>query len=534
MLIDSAVTHHARYRPERTALVWANGSWTYRQLDEQVNRCANVLAARGVTHGQLVGVASENSPWFLVALLATARLGGIFLPLNYRLSAGELAEILEDSGVRVLMAQPVYAERLGSETGILIEGNSGSAPAGSSESVDAGSGAVQNWVSLQSLLSAASSEPPRLRVHETDAVLLQYTSGSTGKPKGVLTDHAAWVQSCLIQSPLKRIFPQSVFLGSMPMCHMGGMKTSLEVLFPGATLIITNRFDAEAALDLIEEHQITNLAFVPTMFYQLLDAQVRRKRRLPSLRYINCGGAPLSEQRLRQAIDLFGCRFTQGYGMTEIGGGTITYLGPDEHVRDGVITSKIASVGRPMIDCDIKLVDDVGKLVPPGQPGEILVKTSRLFMRYWKPSQDAGPIDRDGYYHTRDIARRDEEGYLYILDRKQDMIISGGLNIFAREIEEVVLRHPAVDQTYVVGVPDELWGESVLAFVVHKDGMTCDEVDVQSWCRSHLASYKKPNRVIFLDKSELPVNWSGKVQKRMLRDRYMKHGVGLRAVASES
>lgn len=515
MLIDSCVAHYAKFHSERTALLWAEGAWTYREFDAQINRCANALSARGVTQGQLVGIVTENSPWMLVAMLATARLGGIFLPLNYRLSVTELAEIIADAGVRVLLAQAASAETVaGLGLDVL--------------SIDDEPGAMPE---LARLMSSASALPPRVSVRDTDPVLLQYTSGSTGKPKGVLSNHAAWVQSCLIQAPLKCIFTGSVFLASMPMCHMGGCKTSLEVLTAGATLVITKRFSAEGALDLVEQHGVTNLALVPTMFYQLLDAQVLRGERLPSLRYINCGGAPLSEQRLRQAIELFGCSFTQGYGMTEIGGGSITFLGPEDHIRDGVITSRITSVGRSLIDCDIKLVDDDGNRVPPGQPGEVLVRTSRVFMGYWNRSDAEQPLDAEGYFHTSDIARMDEEGYLYILDRKQDMIISGGLNIYAKELEDVVVRHPAIEQSYVIGVPDDVWGESVLAFVVLEGGMTCDEVDVQTWCRSHLASYKKPNRVLFVDKSDLPVNWSGKVQKRILRDRYLSKSLPMAAVS---
>ena len=509
MLIDDALAHHERYRPNRPAVLFGDEVWTYAKLGNTRSRCANLLWQLGVRHGDRVALLSENTPYFLVTLFATVRIGAIFVPLNYRLSAEELHEILRDAGIHVLVAQPGHLERLLA---------AGPLPP---DCTAVALGTFEDVPNIETLIPRAAATAPHVRVSSDDAALLQYTSGTTGEPKGVISIQGGWVQSCLIQPPLKRISSESVFLGILPMCYTGGTKAALEVVFAGASIVIMQRFDEDEALVAVERYGVTNAFVVPTMLYRLLDAQTVKRHDLSPLRYINSGGAPLNQDRLVQAIEMFGCQFTQSYGMTEIAGGSITFAGPEDFFKDGRVSPKYTSVGQPMIDCRIKLTDDRGREVAVDEPGEVLVKTRRVLKAYWRQPPHARPVDDEGYYHTGDIARADEEGYLYIVDRKKDMIISGGLNIYSKEVEVAIERHHAVESAYVVGVPDPKWGESVVAFVVVRAGEVLTASDVQEWCVARLGRYKQPRDVVFLTKRDIPVNWGGKVVKRALRDAYL-------------
>ncbi|MBX3509889.1 MAG: AMP-binding protein [Hyphomonadaceae bacterium] len=506
MLIDDALSHHERYRGGKPAMLMGDQVWTYAQLGEMRRRLAGVLLAAGVRPGDRVALLSENTPWFLGALFATVRIGAIFVPLNYRLSGEELSDIVRDASVKVLIAQGRHLKRMQAPRDCTVI------------ALDDVAGVPH----IDALLAKATDRPPEVLVSGGDAAMLQYTSGTTAESKGVVSIQSAWVQSCLLQPPLKRFTESTVFLGILPMCYTGGTKSALEVIFAGATIVIVQRFDEEEALDSVERYGVTNAFVVPTMLYRLLDAQAAKPRKLSTLKYINSGGAPLNEARLRQTVALLGCEFTQSYGMTEIAGGSITFAGPEDHFVNGEVSPKLRSVGRPFIDCQIKLVDDDGVEIAQGEPGEVWVKTARALKGYWgKPSSET-PISADGYYQTGDIARADEDGYLYIVDRKKDMIISGGLNIYSKEVEAAIERHEAVDAAYVVGAPDPEWGESVLAFVVLHAGKSTTATEIQDWCAAKVGRYKRPRTVVFLTKADIPINWGGKVVKRTLRDNYLE------------
>ncbi len=510
MLIDDALTHHEHVRPDKAAMLVRDRVWTYAELGQLRRRLATLLLELGVKRGDRVALLSENSPWFLAVAFASVRIGAIFVPLNYRLSGGELYDIVVDCGARVLFAQSAHLQRLQA---------SGSTP---DDCIVVALDDHPGVPHVETLLENASPNPANVRVQGSDAAMLQYTSGTTAQSKGVISIQSAWVQSCLIQPPLKRFTENTVFLGILPMCYTGGTKSALEVIFAGATIVIVERFDEEAALASIERYGVTNAFVVPTMLYRLLDAQAVLRHKLSTLRYINSGGAPLNEDRLRQTVELLGCEFTQSYGMTEIAGGSITFAGPEDHFRNGQVSPKLRSVGRPLIDCQIKLVDDNGRETAPGEPGEVLVRTARALKGYWGRSAEETPIDADGFYQTGDIARADEDGYLYIVDRKKDMIISGGLNIFSKEVETAIESHEHVEAAYVVGEPDPEWGESVLAFVVSRDGAAISADEIKDWCAERLARYKRPKTIVFLAKADVPLNWGGKVMKRKLRESYLQ------------
>ncbi len=475
---------------------------TYAEFDERVSRCANALIGMGVGRGDCVALLTANDIAFAEILFASARIGALLIPLNYRLSPPELADILADASARCLFAQdrylePLLAHGLGSESAASV---------------------IRLGDDYDVLLASASKGLPRIARSPDDPVLVQYTSGTTGKPKGVVSSHRAWAQVSLIEPALKGITSDSVFLGVLPMCHTGGAKWVVEVLFTGATLVILDQFSPEGCIDAIERHKVTNVTWVPTMLYQVLDSPRIEGRDLRSLKFINYGAAPILEARLAEAIERFDCRFTQGYGMTEVAGGSITFAGPRDHVDGGVISPRLRSAGRPLIDCELRIVDESGEVLPTGEVGEIAVRTDRTLIGYWRQPPSALPIDAEGYFHTGDLGRMDADGYVYVVDRAKDMIISGGLNIYSKEVEDALLLHPAVAEAYVVGVEDAQWGESVKAVIVIAPGQTLDVDDVVAWCRSRLASYKKPRFVDFADSSELPKTSLGKVVKKNLRD----------------
>lgn len=509
MQIDGYTAYHARYRPEQPALVFGHTVWTYSQLEDRVGRCAAAFGSLGLRPGDRLAILAENSPWFVVALLAGARAGALAVPLNYRLAEPELHEQLAQAGPRMLVGNARHIERIDGGTAgqlpdtiVLLE-----------DTPEGRRPCIPQLIDRAAPLRAGEASSP------DGTVLLQFTSGTTGKPKGVLTTHAAWLQSCLIQAPMKRLFVGTTLLAPLPMCHTGGIKWMLEALLAGSTSVIMGSFDADAALNAVDVHRVSNLGVAPTMLYQMLAAWPTGRYSLKTLRYVNSGGAALDLDRVRQVIDQFDCRFIQGYGMSEVAGGTISILCPEDYEALGRMSPRLASVGRPLPDCEVCIVDESGTPVQSGSPGEIWLRTTRICRGYLGEASDHSPVDANGFYHTGDIGREDEHGYLYIVDRAKDMIVSGGLNIYSREVEDALLKHPAVSEAYVIGEPDTMWGETVHAFIVLRDGEASTSETLVDWCRTLIGGYKQPRRVTFVRSQDLPRTAMGKVQKQVLRTR---------------
>lgn len=511
MLLHDCITHRSQYNKDKIALICDSCSWTYEELEIQINKCANYLLSLNISQGDRVAILTMNSPWYPVVLFATAKIGAVFMPINFRLNSREIVELLRDANVRVLFSHSRYIEAI----------------------CDTDTNHMQYAIvslnqdfriihpNMEDLLRSLSDVFKPQSISPQDNVFLQYTSGTTGKSKGVLTTHAGWVQSCLIQAPLKMLSTRSVLLGLLPMCYTGGTKLLLEAFFSGSTLVFSETFDPDKSIHLIRKHGVTNTYVVPTILYQLLDCEAIKSEKIMSLRYINIGGATINEERLLDAARIFNCEFTKGYGMTELAGGSITAAEPRDHIVDGAISEKISSVGIPLIDCHVRIIDDDGNDVRRGEPGELIVKTSRVMSGYSDSALTASVFDRNGFYLTGDIARQDSDGYLYIVDRKKDMIVSGGLNIYSKEVEIILENHPSVVAAYVVGIPDKHWGEAVHAFVVLNNQDKPTESSLIEWCKQSLASYKSPKNVTFLEESDIPLSWSGKVLKRQLRANFL-------------
>lgn len=507
MLLSDIIRRRATYGADRTALVYEGREITYGNLYERVRRCADVLASAGVGVGDRAAIRASNRPELLELIFGAAALGAIAVPLNYRLSSSETAQLIADCRPKVILYDGEPPSSDGVEAVCLALGHSADRPQ-DPRGLESG---YESRMAAATARSAVADLPP-----DTE-VLIQYTSGTTGAPKGVVSNHAGWIQSCMLEPYQKGLSSESVYLNVLPLVHTGGLKYVIHAIFTGAKTVLAPRFDADMMARLIRQHRVTHTAVAPTILRRLLAREDVRELR--SLEYLNVGSEPMRRELIERARDEIGCKFTQGYGMTEVAGGSITFMGPESVFLDesGAEPASFGSVGRPLMDCDIRIVDAEGGECPVGESGEIIVRTERTLVRYW--GSDQTPLDQDGFYHTGDQGRFDRAGYLYITGRLKDLIVSGGLNIYAREVELALERHEGVAEAYVIGLPDPEWGERVHAIVVAAPGASVTAEALTEWCRAELAHYKVPAQFDFLDSAQLPRTALGKVQKFRLRER---------------
>jgi fatty-acyl-CoA synthase len=474
--------------PQRTALVHDGHATTYARLDERVRRLANVLAERGVNAGDRVAYLGPNHPAFIETFFATAALGAVFVPLNTRLAAPELAYMLDDSGASLLVFGPEHAgvaEGLEVAQRIAVAGE------------------------YEHLLAAARAEPRDVSVALDDVCMIMYTSGTTGHPKGAMLTHGNLTWNCYNLLVDLDLAGDEVALVSAPLFHTAALNhTALPVFLKGGTSVLVGKFDPVQSFDLITEHGVTLIFGVPAMFQQIAISPRWADADLSSLRILHCGGAPVPTPLIR-TYQQRGLTFVQGFGMTEASPGVLL-LRPDDSVR------KAGSAGTPMFFTDVRVVAADGTDAAVGEPGEVLVRGPNVMAGYWRRPDDTARTLDEGWLHSGDVATTDAEGYLTIVDRIKDMIISGGENIYPAEIESVLYEHPAVAECAVVGVPDERWGEVGRALVVLRDGATATPDELLAFLDGRLARYKIPRAVVLVD--TLARNASGKLLRHKLRD----------------
>jgi fatty-acyl-CoA synthase len=477
--------------PHRTALVFDDRRTSYAELDERVRRLSSVLRDRGVGVGDRVAYLGPNHPAFLETFFATAAIGAVFVPLNTRLAAPELTYMLDDSGVSVLVFGPEHAD---------VVTRIADRPTLTQRIAVAGE--------YEQLLAGASAEPVDVAVALDDTCMIMYTSGTTGHPKGAMLTHGNLTWNCYNLLVDLDLAGDEVALVSAPLFHTAALNhTALPVFLKGGTNVLVAKFDPAGSFDVITGHRITLMFGVPAMFQQIAVSPRWETADLSSLRILHCGGAPVPTPLIR-TYQQRGLTFVQGFGMTEASPGVLM-LRPDDSVR------KAGSAGTPMFFTDVRVVDPAGTDAAVGEPGEVLVRGPNVMAGYWqRPDETARTLD-GGWLHSGDVATVDEEGFVTIVDRIKDMIISGGENIYPAEIEAVLYEHPAIAECAVVGVPDRRWGEVGHALVVLRDGATATPEQILAFLDGRLARYKIPRTLLLVD--TLARNASGKLLRHQMR-----------------
>jgi len=509
MIVGDLLRRGNKLYPERVALRYQGRDFSYAELDQRVNRLANSMLRLGLRKGDRIAVLAQNSNQYVEAYLGSARIGVVTIPLNARLKGGELTYIINNGEAKALLIGPEFLELIAS--------------------IREGLPLVKHYVCLgqpvpgfenyESLLADASSEAPVVRNTDSDVVCQIYTSGTTGLPKGAMLTHRNVLSnavSCCLEQDIK---PRDNYLMVLPLYHIAGYTLTLSTLLMGGMLTIHPAFNPPDVLHSIAGDRTTHAALVPVMINFLLRVPNLDQYDFSSLKYVVYGAAPITPSLLEQAMGVFRCGFIQGYGLTEAAA-FVTLLRPEDHVVGGSPeqVKRLSSIGQEILGTEVRVVNEQGEEVQAGEVGEIIARGDNIMQGYWKMPEATAETLRDGWLHTGDLATVDEAGYIYIVDRKKDMIISGGENIYPREVEDVLLTHPAVGDAAVIGVPDEVWGEAVKALVVLKEGQTATEEELIGFCAARLAGFKKPRSVEF--RTELPRNPMGKVLKRVLREPY--------------
>ncbi len=513
MPVGDMIRRSANRFPDKTALIFRDNRITYGELNRRVNALANRLLDMGGRKGDRVAVVLHNCPEYIEAYFACAKSGLVFVPVNNLLKQGELKQILRYIKPRFLVVDSDFEELINEATNGMdfVEYR-----------ISLGQSRTPSFISYEDSLKSGSPEEPETEISKDDLMSIFLTSGTTGLPKGAMRTHHQDFQNamtCALEMKLD-VNDRTILL--FPLYHVTFEDHTRHFLM-GNTVYIRREgaFDPKEVLGILSRERITTCQFVPTMINAMLQEKSIEEHDLTHLRLIPYAASPMPVELLKRAMARFKCDFIQFYGQTETGPLT-TVLPPEAHVLEGTEAqlARLASAGRATFNYDVRIVDEDGNDVPVGTVGEIAVRSEAMTVGYWDLPEQTAESMKDGWRLTGDFGKFDSEKYVYIVDRKNDMIISGGKNIYPREVEEVIYGHEAVLDVAVLGVPDDYWGESVKALVVLKEGMTATEDDVINLCRERLASYKKPKSVEFKD--ELPRSPTGKILKRKIREEYWK------------
>lgn len=480
--------------PDRIALIDADRNRsTYRELYHKSLRIASFLAKQGISKGDRIAILTWNEISYFELLFAANMIGAIFLPLNFRLSEKEISFILRDAKTSLLFYHPHFYEM----------------------SVKLKKEGIQipmfplpfDWVSRD----AEDSFVP-VRLSGNDPWVMLYTGGTTGKPKGVVLSYHNILWNAINTVVSWSLSDREITYTVMPLFHTGGLNAlTIPILYAGGKVILGRQFNPEEAIRIVEEEKVTILLLVPTMHQMVLQHPALDQADFTHSPIFLSGGAPCP-LTIYEGYQKRGIRFKEGYGLTEAGPNNF-YLTPDEALM------KKGSVGKPMIHNRIYIVNDDGKEVPPGEVGELVIEGPHVFSYYWNNEEETKKAVRGSRLYTGDLAKRDEEGYYYIVGRKKEMFISGGENIYPLEIETVLNNHPQITEVVVIGVPDDRWGEIGVAFLVGNNGVQLTKEELSAYCETYLARYKIPKRFIYLN--ELPKTAVGKIDRKALFEQYL-------------
>lgn len=486
--------------PDKEALIYGEKRVTYKHLDERANRVASALIDLGVKKGDKIALLLHNSIEYLECLFGINRAGAVSVPVNHRLKPEELKYILGQSESRVLIYESdftdvVIAIRKYLKIDVYIcLGEKGAD------------------INYEKLLNRTEPVGPRFEVAGYDPATILFTSGTTtGRPKGVVLTNNNHVWSCLTQTIDYQLINDDVFLTATPLFHTSALNRCFGAVFLGGTNIIMEKFQAKQFLEIVQNERVTFTVLIPTMFAMVKQALESVVSDLSSVRSYVTGGALTHTELLKSIIDTFpNAQIRNSYGCTECF--TVVINPPHQIYR------KLGSVGKPAVNSEIRIIDIFGAEVRSGEIGEICVRGPSVGSEYYKNEKATAESFNDGWFKTDDLGRFDDEGFLYIVDRKKDIIISGGENISSVEVEEVLYQHKKIAEVAVIGVPDDLWGESVRAIVVPRPGVVVTEREIINFSSKTMAGYKKPKSVVFVE--SLPKNSNGKILKQQLREKY--------------
>ena len=513
-VIGAILRETASRAPDRTAIIDGDVRMSYGELDRAADRFANALLARDLGKGHAVAILAPNQADYPVFYFGAARAGCLQAHLPIRYTGDDLARVIARTGIEAVFADPellsvlseVRASLPGLQTVVCI-GQKKTAPAASTPKNDV--------ISLADFLADAKETACPARIDPGEAFCITYTGGTTGHPKGVLVTHAARVMSSEMAWPVFRLREDDIIFLASPLFHVAGLFSWFTTgIHGGATFAFLRHWDAGAFIELVARENITAACMVPTQINGFLSDQGFSELKLKSLRYINYGGSPMPDALLDRVLEKFpDIVMFEHYGQSEIG--PACYRAPERSL------DKAGSVGVPFAELQLKIVDRDGANVLQGEVGEVTVKASYLFKEYYRdPGQTAAAFTKDGWLKTGDLGYRDEEGFLYLVDRAKDMIISGGENIYPAEIENALYAHEAIAEAAVFGIPDDHWGEIPAAHIVLKPGAEAEASEIEDFVASKIARHKRPRLVAFVD--DLPKTSIGKVRKNILRKPYWK------------
>jgi acyl-CoA synthetase (AMP-forming)/AMP-acid ligase II len=495
----------------KAAIVFNGKSYSYHEVYERVNRLANGLLNLGVKKGDRVLFLGYNSSQYIEGDFAMAKCGIIRVPLRSRLSTSELLHIMNDSQANTLILEESFIEQV----------NTVRKEIKYVKNYIALSGSHEGMLNYEELISNSSSDEPHIDVCDDDVYALIYTTGTTGRPKGAMQTHRnlLWVTRSILLD-VCRVEEGDILLSFLPLSH-APIIFILPFFINGAKHIILPRFRADDVLETIARERVSTVFMVPTVIYMLLENPELKKYDLSSLKTILYGGSPMVTNRLIEAMDHLGSVFVQAYGLAE-GFMPITMLTKDAHAK-AVASGNLkilSSAGGESTFQELKIVDESGKNVGLNEPGEIIIRGDNVMKGYWNNPEATHEAIKNAWFHTGDIGTMDEEGYVYIIDRKHEMIITGGMNVYPREVEELLFKHPAVLEAVAIGVPHDKWGESIKAIIVLKEGIDADEEEIISFCKGKIADYKVPKSVGFV--KSLPKGGSEKILRKEVKEKYWK------------
>jgi acyl-CoA synthetase (AMP-forming)/AMP-acid ligase II len=501
--IGDALCWYATYTPDKIAIVSAEGTQTYAQPWARVCRLSNALAELGVRPGDRIALLMQNSSRYIEIYQAAALMGAAVVPLNFRFVAGEIEYVVNYCGARALMFDASFAD-----TVQLLRTR---LPSVADRMIVTDGPTTSTARSYEALIESGRQAPPSVPADLSACYFQGYTSGTTGFPKGCVNPHREFADCLRRIATIYGITEHDRELVAAPLFHEAPALFALLQIFRGGTVIVTSDTTPASVFELIDRNDATWTFMVPTMWASMVAGEEIDRFELGSLRLLLSGGSPLLTHTKEAILRRFpNAGLNEFYGGTEVG--LVTNLRPEDQRR------KVRSVGRPVIGMFVELRDEDGNIVPPGEVGEIHIGGATIIREYFNNPEATAQARRGGFFTLGDMGRLDEEGFLYIVDRKKDMIISGGENIFPNDIEEVLYRHAAVDMAAVVGAPDPKWGEIVVAAVTLKPGRAVSEADLITHCKTLLSSFKVPKRIDF--REQMPMSSFGKILRREVRQSY--------------